>query len=143
MTENRGNDPADVPKWWRYLRFWGPNVRAEVDDEISFHVEFNRKRGKTEARLFFAKGGYEYDPVEAGSLGTVDVASFALRLAVLRLHHPPVAQVMIVDEPLRYCDAEAVEAFAVLLKALAEETGTQFVIVTHHVGLRVGKVVRV
>ena len=39
MTENRGNDPADVPKWWRYLRFWGPNVRAEVDDEISFHVE--------------------------------------------------------------------------------------------------------
>ena len=39
MTPARRDDPADAPKWWRYLRFWGTNVRAEVDDEISFHLE--------------------------------------------------------------------------------------------------------
>ncbi|HEV8217393.1 MAG TPA: ABC transporter permease [Gemmatimonadaceae bacterium] len=39
MTSPRRDDPADTPKWWRYLRFWGANVGAEVDDEISFHLE--------------------------------------------------------------------------------------------------------
>jgi putative ABC transport system permease protein len=39
MTSPRRDDPAASPKWWRYLRFWGTNVRAEVDDEISFHLE--------------------------------------------------------------------------------------------------------
>ena len=39
MTDPRRDDPAHTPKWWRYLRFWGANVGAEVDDEISFHLE--------------------------------------------------------------------------------------------------------
>ena len=39
MTSPRRDDPADTPKWWRYLRFWGTNVRADVDDEIAFHLE--------------------------------------------------------------------------------------------------------
>ncbi len=26
-------------QWRRYLRFWGPDVGADVDDELSFHVE--------------------------------------------------------------------------------------------------------
>ena len=27
------------PAWRRYLRFWGPDVAADVDDELRFHVE--------------------------------------------------------------------------------------------------------
>jgi predicted permease len=27
------------PAWRRYLRFWGPNVAADVDDELRFHVD--------------------------------------------------------------------------------------------------------
>ena len=30
---------ARVPLWRRYLRFWGPDVDADVDDEIAFHLE--------------------------------------------------------------------------------------------------------
>jgi predicted permease len=30
---------ADTPKWYRYLRFWRPNVAADVDDELSFHID--------------------------------------------------------------------------------------------------------
>ena len=30
---------ADTPKWHRYLRFWRPNVAADVDDELAFHVD--------------------------------------------------------------------------------------------------------
>lgn len=37
MTErNRSGEP---PLWRRYLRFWGPDVRADVDDELRFHLE--------------------------------------------------------------------------------------------------------
>ena len=28
----------DQPRWRRYLRFWGPDVAADVDDEIRFHL---------------------------------------------------------------------------------------------------------
>ena len=28
-----------VPMWRRYLRFWGPNVRADLDAELAFHFE--------------------------------------------------------------------------------------------------------
>ena len=27
------------PSWRRYLRFWGPDVRSDVDDELAFHIE--------------------------------------------------------------------------------------------------------
>jgi predicted permease len=29
----------EQPAWRRYLRFWGPDVRADVDDEMNFHIE--------------------------------------------------------------------------------------------------------
>jgi predicted permease len=28
-----------APNWRRYLRFWGPDVAADVDDELHFHIE--------------------------------------------------------------------------------------------------------
>jgi predicted permease len=30
---------SDTPKWYRYLRFLRPNVAADVDDELAFHVD--------------------------------------------------------------------------------------------------------
>jgi predicted permease len=30
---------TDLPKWRRYLRFLGPNVPADVDDELEFHIQ--------------------------------------------------------------------------------------------------------
>ncbi|HEU4630287.1 MAG TPA: ABC transporter permease [Gemmatimonadaceae bacterium] len=32
-------DPPRVPAWRRYLRFWGPDVDADVDDELRFHLQ--------------------------------------------------------------------------------------------------------
>jgi len=31
--------PRGSPTWRRYLRFWGPNVDADVDDELGFHFD--------------------------------------------------------------------------------------------------------
>ncbi|MEP6691037.1 MAG: ABC transporter permease [Gemmatimonadaceae bacterium] len=31
------------PRWRRYLRFWGPNVGADVDDELRFHLDMRAR----------------------------------------------------------------------------------------------------
>jgi predicted permease len=35
------SDPG--PRWRRYLRFWRADVRADVDDELAFHLEMRRR----------------------------------------------------------------------------------------------------
>ncbi len=30
---------ANIPRWRRYLRFFGANVQGDVDDELAFHME--------------------------------------------------------------------------------------------------------
>ena len=37
MTDHR--PPRQPPAWRRYLRFWGSNVDADVDDELRFHLD--------------------------------------------------------------------------------------------------------
>jgi DNA repair exonuclease SbcCD ATPase subunit len=117
-------------------------LQAVYDDSLSFHVEFDRKRGKTEARLFFKKDGNEVDPMEASGLGWCEVAAFALRLAVLKLHTPAVAQVLIADESFRFLDRQAKPRMAELLMQVSEQMQIQIVLVTHDSDFEVGKVVR-
>jgi len=33
----------EQPRWRRYLRFWGPDVEADVDDELRFHLEMRER----------------------------------------------------------------------------------------------------
>jgi putative ABC transport system permease protein len=29
----------DEPRWRRYLRFWRPNIDADINDELAFHID--------------------------------------------------------------------------------------------------------
>jgi predicted permease len=33
----------EQPRWRRYLRFWGPDLEADIDDEIRFHLEMRER----------------------------------------------------------------------------------------------------
>lgn len=33
----------EQPRWRRYLRFWGPDIAADVDDELRFHLEMRER----------------------------------------------------------------------------------------------------
>ena len=35
------------PTWRRYLRFWGPNIDADVDDELRFHLDMRARDYET------------------------------------------------------------------------------------------------
>jgi DNA repair exonuclease SbcCD ATPase subunit len=118
-------------------------LKAVFDDPYQFRIIFEKKRGKTEARMVFVRKGLILNPTEECGLGPVDVAAFALRLACLVLQKPALDRVLILDEPFKFVSErkDYRERVGQLLTTLAVEMKVQFVIVTHDQILEVGKVI--
>jgi len=112
-------------------------------DPYEFKVEFDIKRGKTEAALFFTKNGEAIDPLTASGGGVVDVAAFALRLSsfLISLEKPP--GVIVLDEPFRFVSEEYQPAVAELMEEMADKLGIQFIVVTHLNALEIGNVIEI
>lgn len=118
-------------------------LEVVFEEPYTFRIVFEKKRGKTEARLSFERNGEEFDPTWEAGGGVLDVAAFALRLACLLLVRPPARKVLILDEPFRCVDEVRLERVKELLLTLATDTGVQFILVTHEEGLKAGKVIRI
>ena len=116
-------------------------LAAVFDDPYEFRILFEQKRGRTEARMAFVRGGHELDPLDASGGGVVDVGAFALRLSCLMLARPPLRRLVIADEPFRFVSAGLRGRVRALLESLSKELGVQFIIVTHQDELRCGKVI--
>ena len=116
-------------------------LEAVFDEPYEFHIHFERKRGKTEARLVFKREGLEIDPMTASGGGVVDVAAFALRLSCLMLARPALSKTLILDEPFKFVSEDLRDRIRMLLEKLSEEMSVQFIIVTHMEELKVGKVI--
>lgn len=115
--------------------FVGPDV-------YGFKIHFERKRGRTEAKLVLTKNENEIeDPLNSDSGGVVDVAAFALRLSCLILAKPKLRKVLILDEPFKFVSEEYRDNVRLLLEGLAEDFAVQFIMVTHIEALKIGKVV--
>lgn len=111
------------------------------EDAYEFRIRFERKRGKTEAKLLFARDGLEVDPLSAAGGGVVDVAAFALRLACLVLSRPRKRLLLILDEPFKHLSKDYRPQVRRLVETLAKEMGVQFIFVSHAPDLATGKVV--
>lgn len=111
------------------------------EDSYELRIEFDRKRGKTEARIVLVKEGIEVDPLDAAGGGVVDVISIALRIACLTLSRPRRRQLLVLDEPFRFVSKGYRPAVRRLIEVLAEELGIQFLLVTHSQEFMIGKVI--
>jgi DNA repair exonuclease SbcCD ATPase subunit len=111
-------------------------------DAYGFAIRFERRAGKTAARLVFTRGGRDYGYEEVGG-GVVDVAAFALRLAAILLMRPAPRRLLVADEPFRHVAQRRLPAIKTMLETLAREMGVQFIIVTHSEHLRAGTVVEI
>lgn len=118
-------------------------LEAVFDEPYEFKIIFDRKAGRTEARLVFIKDDNEIDPMTASGGGVVDVAAFALRLSCLLLSKPTLRRLLILDEPFRFVSAEYEERVAQLMMELSVELKTQIILVTHKEEFKIGKVVRI
>ena len=110
------------------------------DEDLTFKIIFEQKRGRTEARLVFLKDGLELDPMSSSGGGVVDVAALALRIGVLLLARPPVRRVLVLDEPCKFVSKGYRPKVRMLLQALAKDLELQLIMVTHDAELVTGKV---
>lgn len=118
-------------------------LKAVFEEEAyEFKIKFAQKRGKTEARLVFEKGGLEITPKDASSGGQIDLAAFALRLACLWMQKPQRRKLLVLDEPLKFLNGSHYqERVGELLLKLAKDMKLQLIIVTDDEWLKVGKIV--
>jgi DNA repair exonuclease SbcCD ATPase subunit len=102
------------------------------ENKYTFALVFEQKRDQTEARCVLRdEAGNEYDPVSACGGGVVSIICFALRLATLMLRVPQSSKLLVLDEPFIALSKEHRGRLVRLLELLADETGFQFIIVTH------------
>jgi len=119
-------------------------LEAVFGKEYGFKILFERKRGRTEAKLLLLKEGHEIeDALNADSGGVVDVAALALRMACIVLAKPALKRVIVMDEPFRNLDLPNREKVRMLLEELSTDFGVQFIIVTHELAFTTGKVIRI
>lgn len=116
-------------------------IETVFDEPYRFNILFERKRGRTEARLVFERDGLEVDPLSAAGGGVVNVAAFGLRLACLLLARPTLRRVLILDEPFRFVSVGLRGRVRALLEGLSEEMGVQIIMVTHDPQLQAGTVI--
>ena len=118
-------------------------LKAVFDDPYEFRIEFERKRGKTEAVLKFRRGEVEVDPLTASGGGVVDVAAFALRVACLILHRPKLRRLVVLDEPFKFVSSQYRDNVRQMIENLAEDMKVQIIMVSHIEALETGEVVQI
>lgn len=108
-------------------------LEAVFGPGIKLGLDFEEKRGKTEARLCFIRGEERTDPLEADSGGASDIAAFALRCSLLMMQRPAPRKLLVLDEPFKNINdptREMHQKAAEMVKEVSEKLGIQFIIVT-------------
>jgi hypothetical protein len=105
-------------------------LEAIFDEPYEFKINFERKRGKTEAVLTFVRGGMTLtDPLNEAGGGVIDVAAFALRLACLVLERPVRRRLLVLDEPFSGIRGAVYrQRMRGLVETLASEFDVQFIL---------------
>ncbi len=101
------------------------------DDPYEFAIEFVLRRNKTEADLYFVKGGERMTPLQASGMGTVNVACFALRVAMWSLQKPKSRNVLILDEPFQNLKGIRHNRKAIqMMKSISDKLGLQIITIS-------------
>ncbi len=100
------------------------------DEPYKFRLIYEIKRGKTEAKLVLERDGEFTDPMYGAGGGVVDVAAFALRIALHMLSST--RKVIILDEPFRFLSKDLQPKAGAMLKELSSKLGLQVIMVTHN-----------
>jgi len=106
-------------------------LSAVFDDPYEFKLKFVLRRGKTEADLLFIKNGQEMNPIDSSGGGPIDVASYALRVAMWSLAKPRTRAVLVLDEPFRFLSRDLQPRASKMLKMVHKKLGLQHIMVSH------------
>lgn len=116
-------------------------LHAVFEDPYDFQIQFDRKRGRTEATLLFVRDGVTLSPTKSSGGGVIDLAAFALRLACLVLARPKLRKLLVTDENFKFLSEEYRPQVRQMMELLSKELGVQFITVTHSHQLEAGKLI--
>lgn len=102
-----------------------------LGEPTRFVIRSKQRAGTPSLEFQLEQNGLELDIMEAKGGTLVNLVNFLLRLAVVLAAQPPLRKVLILDEAFAHVSAEYVPALADLLRQLCDETGVQFILVTH------------
>lgn len=125
-------------------------MASVFDDPYELLVEFVRRRGRTEADIWFVRDGKQIDPLSASGGGAVAIGAFALRVSLWSLAQPRTRPTLLLDEPFIRIkgDADNIKALQ-MTKAVANQIGLQIIMVSdervpmHEIEAGADKVIRV
>jgi ABC-type molybdate transport system ATPase subunit len=106
-------------------------LESVLIDPYEFQLEFEFRRNKTEADLWFVRNNEKINPLEATGGGAVDIAAFALRIALWSLQLPKSRNTFFIDEPFKNPDKSLRPKVGQLLKELSNKLNLQIIMVTH------------
>lgn len=106
-------------------------LEAVYDNPYTLLVEFVQRRNKTECDILFERDGNRIDPMDASGGGTVNIASFALRVVSWSMYNPKLRNILILDEPFGQLSIDKQESASNMLKQLSQKLNLQIVMVTH------------
>lgn len=120
-------------------------LEAIFDDPYEFKIHFERKRGRTEARLVFVRNGEELTPLLGSGGGVIDVSSFALRVGVLLLSRPSQRPFLVLDEPFKHLKPAEFYGprIIAMIKSLTADFSIQFIMVQNLKEFQCGKLIRI
>jgi DNA repair exonuclease SbcCD ATPase subunit len=105
-------------------------LKAVYGDAYRFEMEFNLKRGNSEASIVLWKGQQRIeDPMGSCGGGVCDILSFALRIALLVISKND--RVLIMDEPFKFISADVKQDAIEIIKRISKDLGVQIICVTH------------
>lgn len=108
-------------------------LRSVFPNPYTFHLEFIQKRNKTECNFYFKRKGHKINPLHEAGGGVVDVAAFALRVAMWVLSKSKFRNILIFDEPFKNINDKTREThrkIAKIVKMLSLKLKLQFIIIT-------------
>jgi len=101
------------------------------NDPYQLDVEFAIKANRTEAVLGFRRGDQVVDPMTASGGGAVDVAAFALRVALWHLGRPRTRPTLLLDEPFRNLSVDLLSRASEMVRTISHDLGLQILMVSH------------
>lgn len=116
---------------WHISEIVSLALSSVFDNPYAFKIKFVVRRGKTECDFFFERNGKQINPVEEASGGAVDVASFALRVALWSLSKT--RNVLLFDEPFKNINDKTRKThkrIAKMVRMLSRKLKLQFIINT-------------
>ena len=107
-------------------------LSAIFDNPYELVLNYEIKRGKTEADLLFKRGENVVKPMLSSGGGAVDVAAMGLRIAIWSLKSPRTRNTIVMDEPFRFLSKQHQVKAGQLLSEISSKLGIQIIMVTHN-----------